>query len=252
MRRIMFLVLVTGILVSANGQNDNQTGMLFGENFVFYMTAPSGWLLDNQSGVTQGQHMVFYPQGGSWENSPVVAYGNSTPLTDRIRSVEDFVKQTVQKFRQGGSLLIKSRKQKTIPLVEGKKADIYYYTGDQWANYEAVGYILEKKTINFLVYTARDKSAFEASLDKFFEILRSYKSAFREDADDYGEEIFNALKAKAEENKSTVQGKEYEDLLTKTQTKNIFERFRQCLTYSQLRAFSTLTNTGHLSSQAVL
>ena len=252
MRRIMFLVLVTGILVSANGQNDNQTGMLFGENFVFYMTAPSGWVLDNQSGVIQGQPMVFYPQGGSWENSPVVAYGNSTPLTDRIRSVEDIVKQTVQKFRQGGSLLIKSRKQKTIPLVEGKKADIYYYTGDQWANYEAVGYILEKKTINFLVYTARDKSAFEASLDKFFEILRSYKSAFREDADDYGEEIFNALKAKAEENKSTVQGKEYEDLLTKTQTKNIFERFRQCLTYSRLRAFSTLTNTGHLSSQAVL
>jgi hypothetical protein len=231
MRRIMFLMLVTGILVSANGQNDNQTGMLFGENFVFYMTAPSGWVLDNQSGVNQGQHMVFYPQGGSWKNSPVVAYGNSTPLTDTVKSVGDFVKQTVQGFRQGGSFSIKSRKQKTIPLAEGKKADIYYYTGDQWANYEAVGYILEKKTINFLVYTARNKPAFEANLEKFFEILRSYKNAFREDADDYGEESFNALKAKAEENKSTIQGKEYEDLLTETQTRNIFERFRQCLTY---------------------
>ncbi len=231
MRRFMVLVLATGMLMTANGRNVNQTGMLFGENFVFYMTAPSGWVLDNQSGVSQRIHMVFYPQGGSWENSPVVAYGNSTPLTDSIRSVEDLVKHTVREFRQGGSLFIKSRKQKTIPLAEGKKADIYYYTGDQWANYEAVGYILEKKTINFLVYTARDKSVFEANLDKFFEILRSYKNAFREDADDYGEETFNVLKAKAEETKSTPQGKEYDDFLTKTQTKNIFERFRQCLTY---------------------
>ena len=232
MRRFRFFVLATAILVAANGQNIYKTGILFGENFVFYMTAPSGWVLDNQSGVKQGIHMVFYPEGGTWENSAVVAYGNSVPLTDTLKSVEDHVKKTVREFRQGGSFYIKSRKQKTIPLAEGKKADIYFRTGDQWANYEAIGYILEKKTINFLVYTARDKSVFEANLDKFYEILQSYKNVFREDADNYSEQTFNALKAKAEETKSTVQGKEYENLLTKTQTKNILKLFRQCLTYS--------------------
>lgn len=232
MKLFRLLMLATGIWIVANGQTTSKTGMLFGEDFVFYMTAPSGWVLDNQSGVKQGTHMVFYPEGGTWENSPVVAYGNSTPLTDEIGSVEDFVKKTVQEFRQGGSFFIKSLKQKKISLAEGKKAEIYYFSGDQWANYEAVGYIREKKTINFLVYSARDKSVFEANLDKFFEILRSYKNVFREDAHNYGERMFNALKAKADEAKSTVQGKEYDDLLTKTQTKNIVKIFRQCLAYS--------------------
>ena len=51
---------------------------------------------------------------------------------------------------------------------------IYYYTGDQWGNFEAAGYIEEKKTINFVVLSARNKVAFESSLDAFRSILRSY------------------------------------------------------------------------------
>lgn len=53
-------------------------------------------------------------------------------------------------------------------------ADIYFYQGDQWGNYEAVAYFEEDKTINMIVFNSHSKSAFDASLAQFYELVSSY------------------------------------------------------------------------------
>ncbi|MFX0202900.1 MAG: hypothetical protein ACFFCW_42900, partial [Candidatus Hodarchaeota archaeon] len=58
------------------------TGMLFGEDHAFSVTAISGWVLDNQSGVRQGLHMVFYPVGRTWADSPVIIYGRAVSKSE--------------------------------------------------------------------------------------------------------------------------------------------------------------------------
>ena len=205
--------------------------MLFGKDHAFYFTAPSGWVLDNKSGVGQGVHMAFYPLGFTYQNSPVFAYGRSASLLGEVKTIEDLVKSTIQDFRNNGSVNYNGRKEKTISLPGGKIAEIYFYSGDRWGNYEAAGYILEKKTINFLVFNSRYKKAFDDNIEKFYEILKSYKNAFQEDVPGYDERQFKDYVNKAEADKETLQGKVYEDLLTSTQTKELEKLFQECLAY---------------------
>lgn len=233
MRRLKQCISIAGLLFATSAQIFSQTGMLFGKDHSFYMTAPQGWVLDNKSGVKQGVHMVFYPRGFTYQNSPVIAYGQSSPLTDSIRTIEDWVKSTIQDFKDNGSTNCTGRKEKTIQLPGGMTAEIYFYSGDRWGNYEAAGYILEKKTINFLVFNSRYKKAFDDNIAKFYEILNSYKNVYRENTQEYTEGKFKDYLKKAEEDKRNPEGKAYEDLLTETQTRDLVRLFQECLAYEK-------------------
>lgn len=233
MRQMRMSLSVAGLLLVTSTQIFPQTGMLFGKDHAFYMTAPNGWVLDNKSGVNQGIHKVFIPQGFTLQNSPVFAYGRSAALDGSIRTIEDLVKSIVHQFKDDGSINITARKEKTIPLPGGKAAEVYFYSGDRWGNYEAVGYVLERKTINFLVFSSRGEKAFVDNIGKFYEILNSYENAYREDTEDYDERYFKGFLEMAEEDKSTPAGKAYEDLLTRTQTKELVRLFQECLKYKK-------------------
>lgn len=224
---------VAALFLATCVQLSSQTGMLFGKDHAFYFTAPPGWVLDNKSGLNQGVHMAFYPVGFTYQKSPVFAYGRSVSLAGSVQTIEDLVKSTIQDFRDNGSVNYTGRKEKTIQLPGGKTAEIYFYSGDRWGNYEAAGYILEKKSINFLVFNSLYKKAFDDNIDKFFEILKSYKNAFQEDVAGYDEKRFRDYVNRAEADKKTNQGKAYEELLTTTQAEDLEELFRECLAYEK-------------------
>jgi hypothetical protein len=150
-----------------------------------------------------------------------------------IKTIEDQVKSTIKDFRDNGSVNYTGRKEKTISLPGGKTADIYFFSGDRWGNFEAVGYILEKKTINFLVFNCRYKKAFDDNIDKFYEILKSYKNAFQENVPGYDEQVFRDYVKRAEIDNKTDQGKAYEDLLTSTQARDLEKLYRECLAYEK-------------------
>jgi len=233
LHRLKLLCSIAAIFLMICAQLYSQTGMLFGKDHAFYFTAPPGWVLDNKSGVNQGVHMAFYPGGFTYKNSPVFAYGRSASLAGSVQTIEDLVKSTIQDFKDNGSVNYTGRKEKTIQLPGGKTAEIYFYGGDRWGNYEAAGYILEKKTVNFLVFSSRYKKAFDDNIDKFYEILKSYKNAFQEDVPGYDERQFRDYVNRAEADKKTDQGKAYEELLSNTQAKDLEELFRECLAYEK-------------------
>jgi len=151
----------------------------------------------------------------------------------KIKTVDDQVRSTIKDFRDDGSVNYTGRKEKTISLPGGKTAEIYFFCGDRWGNFEAVGYILEKKTINFLVFNCRHKKAFDDYIDKFYEILKSYKNAFQEDAPGYDEKMFRDYVERAELDKNTEEGRIYEGKLTSDQAKDLGELFSECLSYEE-------------------
>ena len=55
----IILILVLFELISF-GQENMKTGIIYGKNHVFSLTAPDGWVLDNTSGIKQGLYAVFY------------------------------------------------------------------------------------------------------------------------------------------------------------------------------------------------
>lgn len=209
MRLIILVITILLVYGSAMAEiTEKGRGMLFGQDHAFYVTASSGWVLDNQSGVSQGLHMVFYPVGETWANSPVIIYGRSVSKKE-VRTIDEQVKKTVKDFQGNSSPNYRAKKQQPLVLSKGKKGEVYFFEGDQWGNYEAVVYMEEKETINFLVFNARTEIAFQKYLKDFKEIAYSYENGYspsrllnKNEADQ--------LKKQAEEQASTPDGKEYE------------------------------------------
>jgi hypothetical protein len=156
----------------AQGQ-ECETCILYGKDHAFAMTAPAGWVLDNRSGVSQGLHQVFYPRGQTYASSPVFAYSRARSKTGQIQTTEDHVADMVSVFKRD-SPNAKAELVGTIPLKDGRTAKLYYFTGDKWNNYEAVAYVEERKTINFVVLTTKSKTLFDESQQALRGIMASY------------------------------------------------------------------------------
>lgn len=76
---------------------------------------------------------------------------------------------------QGRSADIKVTDAGTTKTADGKVASLRYFTGDKFGNYEAVGYVPEEKVVVNIVLTARNKAAFEESLQSFRKLVASYR-----------------------------------------------------------------------------
>ena len=208
---------------------DGDTGLLFGANHAFKFTATTGWVLDNKSGVQQGLHMVFYPIDFAWNNSPVIAYGRSVTKTKTLRTIADQVKDTIDAFHREGSPKYRSQAGELLKLHNGRTAQIYYFSGDQWGNYEAVGYIEEEKTINFLVFNARKKADYDKYIFDFKSILSTYKNMYSKDINDA---MFSQLVVEAKKLSATEEGQDYERKLMQKLAPSLSNIMRDCTSYT--------------------
>ncbi len=238
MRNIAVVTLLVAFSAEA-GITEGGRGMLFGEDHAFAVTAESGWVLDNQSAVNQGLHMVFYPKGKTWSNSPVIIYGRSVSIT-HAPTIKAKVEQTVSDFRKNGSLDYSSEAKPQIVLSGGRKAEIYYYSVDQWGNYEAVAYIQETDTINFLVFHSRTNENFEKYIRDFQKIVSSYQNLYTAPADLPTGKLEN-IRNESTLNLTRPGGKEYESKAIQAVGKTMASAMRDCASYlnkRELPAFS--------------
>ena len=123
--------------------DDMNTGLIYGKDHAFSLSAPEGWVLDNSIGVKQGLFAVFYPRGGSWEKSPVTMYVN-TANPSPGDTLEDFIKADFEQMKKGSPGIV-MKTGSSIETSKNKVAAVRYFTGDKWDNYEAVAYLQEKK-----------------------------------------------------------------------------------------------------------
>lgn len=170
------ILLIISILIfsqiTANAQEDINTGMIYGEGYAYVLTAPKGWVLDNQSGISQGFHAVFYPAGSSWENGAVVCYTNAVPL-EINETIDDVIKSDIDKFKKNSPDL--KVEQKGLIFIDlDKKAKVAYFAGDVNNNYEAIAYIPEEKAIILVGLSAKTKEGFSSSLTAFQALVKSY------------------------------------------------------------------------------
>jgi hypothetical protein len=233
MRIFAVVVLVLAAFVSDvyAGITEQGIGMLFGSDHAFYITAPKGWVLDNQSGVSQGLPMVFYPIGQTWKDSPVIVYGRSIPKDSQIKSIPDQVNETVEDFRTHGNPNYKAELKSSLALPNGLQVALYHFEGDQWCNYEAVGYIEEDKTINYLVFNARTKQAFDKYITSFPEFLSSYKNASTASPETNKDQSFSELVERAKLQSSTSEGRLYEKKVIEALGTSMANIMRRCTGY---------------------
>lgn len=170
-------------------KKEGNGGILYGEGFAFGFQAPPGWVLDNQVAVDSGLDAVFYPRGQTWQKSPVVAYCLGRPRTAKVKTAADAVQDTLADMHRKGNPNSKATKMPPLKLKLGGTAEIYYYTGDKFGNYEAAAYIVEEKTISYFILTSRKKDLFTRSIPAFQALVKSYFFLQRvDDADEKSKE----------------------------------------------------------------
>ncbi len=175
------LILVLLLLcISASAQKkdetnqDSNTGIIYGKNHAYALTAPKGWVLDNKNGVKQGLHAVFYPRGSSWSDGVAVMYANVWQKESATQTVQDIIDSDIQKFKENVPDL-KVENAEAIELEKDKTATVKYFTSDaNGQNFEAIAYINEEKLVVLIVLTSRTKKDFEKSLPAFRELVGSY------------------------------------------------------------------------------
>jgi len=171
--KILLLVLVFGPLASL-GQEGSNTGIIYGDNHAFSLTAPSGWILDNKAGVSQGLHAVFYEQGKSWQDAVTVMYANTASLEDDAhKTLDQLIKYDLDNFKKNYPG-ITIRDGKDVLIKKGTIAKVKYLSGQSYGNYEGMAYIDAGKTGIMIIISSRTKIGFENSLTAFEDLVKSY------------------------------------------------------------------------------
>jgi hypothetical protein len=151
------------------------TGQARGVGHTYSLTAAKGWAIDVEAAKAEGISMVFYPTGSSWKESSAVIYTRPIGRDSKIRRTQDAVNNVVKDFRQNGHPKYSAAFKNNLKIDDQRTAKIYWFKGDNFGGLEAVAYIEEAKTINFVVLNARNAKAFQAALPAFTEIVKSYQ-----------------------------------------------------------------------------
>lgn len=153
--------------------NEASSGLVYGKDHAFWVSAPKGWVLDNRSGAPQGLHAVFYRLGSSWSDATTVMYVNTGRLA-KGESLESFIAGDLARFREQ-SPNVKMTKESSLSTSDKRTADVRRFSGDQWGNDEAVAYIQEDAVVVMIVLTARNRPDFEGARLSLAELVKSYR-----------------------------------------------------------------------------
>jgi hypothetical protein len=177
MRSFRLALLLSAFLVSDGFAEQILEGysVVRGKNFAFEIKAPRRWVLDNAVARDQGLNLVFYPTGTDWEASKAVLYVRVRSNEPAIRSIEDQVNDTLRNLRNTGSPNATAKYVKTLTTQDASKAQIYYYAGDKFGNFEATAYIQAKSSIHFITLSSRDQDSFRQALPAFHALVTSYE-----------------------------------------------------------------------------
>jgi hypothetical protein len=146
-----------------------------GDDHLFMVSAPKGWVLDDTSGMGSRIRCVFYPKGQRWATAPTVMYVNplhgfaarerkfSTLISDDIRA---FLKRAPKgRVVDGGTLPT------TTP---GKEAVVRYFSEDGGPPREAVAYVPEKKLVMLIVLSSQTAQGFQDALPAYRDLVSTY------------------------------------------------------------------------------
>ena len=174
MKKFLIVLFLISLTLTAFGQKDMNSGIIYGNNYSFGLTAPNGWVLDNESGISQGLNVVFYKKGESWGKAETVMYANTSSLeVEAHRTLDQLIKYDISDFKSNYSDIVITDG-KDILTKDSVKAKIKYLSGNSYGNFEAMAYLDGGKIGVMIIMSSRTKEGFDNSLTAFEDLVRSY------------------------------------------------------------------------------
>jgi hypothetical protein len=169
---IPFVLCITNLVAS---QILEGYSAVHGKGYAFEVKAPRSWVLDDEVAKSQGINLVLYPTGTNWDTSKAVIYVRVRTIGSNVRNIPDQVADTIRNLRASGSPNATAKHVRTLTTQDASKAEIYYYTGDQFGNFEAAAYIQATRSIHFITLSARDPDSFKQAIPAFDAVVASYE-----------------------------------------------------------------------------
>ncbi len=145
-----------------------------GDDHLFMVSAPKGWVIDDTSGMGSRIRCVFYPKGQKWASAPTVMYVN--PLhgyAARNRTVSSLIAEDARAFLKR-SPRGKVSDMGTMTTQGGKNASLRYFSDEGAAPHEAVAYVAEKDLVMLLVLSSKSPQGFQQALPAYRELIGNY------------------------------------------------------------------------------
>ncbi|MGG9971981.1 hypothetical protein ACQ33O_09335 [Ferruginibacter sp. SUN002] len=170
----LFLITTLLLFVTNIFCQSLKSGMIYGKNHAFMLTAPDGWVLDNQAGVSQGLHAVFYKEGESWSEGESVMYATSGIFEETgYKNIDDLIEKDGKDFIRNYAD-IKIVVKDDIKINDSTKAKVRYLSGKSYGNFEAMAYIDAGSSWSMIILTCRTQEGFNSSTDAFNTLVKSY------------------------------------------------------------------------------
>jgi hypothetical protein len=149
--------------------------MLYGDDHVFGIVPPPGWVVDDSSGLGSKIRVVLYPRGQKWATAPTVIYSN--PLhqdPNARRTFAQMIERDIADFRKQSP---KGKVVTAAPIhnVKGQQAEVRYFAPDGREPVSAVAYYEEEKMVMLLVLDSKTPAGFRGALPGFNGLVASYQ-----------------------------------------------------------------------------
>jgi hypothetical protein len=159
---------------AAHDTTTRRAVVIEGDNHLFMISAPDGWVLDDTSGMGSRIRCVFYRKGEQWATAATVMYVN--PLHGygaKARTVSALIAEDEKSFRQR-SPRGKVTEGGTIQTTGKKTAVVRYFSNDGGPAHEAVAYVPEAELVMLLVLSSKTSGGFQGALPAYREMVQSY------------------------------------------------------------------------------
>jgi hypothetical protein len=172
---LSFILLFLCIINLVASQILEGYSAVHGKGYAFEIKAPRSWVLDDEVAKSQGINLVLYPTGTNWDTSKAVIYVRVRTIGPNVHNISDQVADTIRNLHQSGSPNATAKHMRTLTTQDASKAEVYYYTGDQFGNFDAAAYIQAKGFIHFITLSARDQDSFKQAMPAFDAVVASYE-----------------------------------------------------------------------------
>lgn len=153
-----------------DASEDQQSGIIYGDDHAYSVTAPKGWVLDNQVWADQGVFAVFYPKGSSVQGD-WVAYTQVMGLNPKgllACAIEDMKGMRQQSPNYAWKRL------PDIQTSDKNTAIVFSTSGDSLGNAEYLAYIQAPTHVIFISAITRTPSNQDQLRPAFDSLVQSY------------------------------------------------------------------------------
>ena len=149
--------------------------LLYGDDHVFAIVPPPGWVVDDSSGLGAKIRVVLYPRGEKWATAQTVIYSN--PLHQDPRAPRTFAQMLQRDLADFHSHAPRGKVTSGPPIrnVKGQQAEVRYFAPDGGQPVSAVAYFEEKDLVMLLVLESKTAAGFRAALPGFNGMVSSYQ-----------------------------------------------------------------------------